>query len=155
MKGLIEHKVGPMDTVDPKKLAGLIEGIEFDWYVGIATGGIPIMFIVAQTTGVKNLDVYVPWKFKNFKHLAGQRVLLIDDVVETGMTMRLAVWDLKSWQPKSLKTMSLTQSVGSIFNPDYCLVRNAEQELKMRMEFVERQMMGWRGDVDGKAEDCQ
>ena len=143
-----------LDAVDPKKLAGLIEDMEFDWYVGVGTGGIPIMFVVAQSTGMKNLDVYVPWKVKNFQHLFGQRVLLIDDVVETGITMRCAILDLEGWQPKSLKTMSLTQSIRSIFSPDYCLIRDAEQALKMRVEFIEREMMGWEGEIDRKTEDC-
>ena len=143
-----------MDPVDPKKLADLIKGMEFDWYVGIVTGGIPIMFALAQCTGMRNLDVYVPWKIKNFQHLFGQRVLLIDDVVETGNTMMIAIFSLEEWRPKSLNTMSLTQSVRSAFNPDYCLVMDAEKALKMRMEFFEREMMGWEGESDGKTEDC-
>lgn len=133
-------------AVELEKLAGLIEGMEFDWYVGIATGGVPVMLALSQATGVKNLDIYVPGKVKNFQHLAGQRVLLIDDVVETGKTIITAILSLEEWKPKNLNTISLSESARSVFSPDYCLIRNAERELRMRMEFVEREMIG-RGEV--------
>lgn len=139
------------DIITPERLAGLIEHAEFDWYVGIATGGISIMCALAQRTGMKNLDVYVPWKAKNFQHLAGQRVLLIDDVVETGKTIITAILSLEGWKPKNLNTAALSESARSVFSPDYCLIRNAERELRMKMEFVEREMIGRGGGAVGKA----
>lgn len=127
--------------IDLKDLAMLIEGMEFDWYVGIATGGIPIMYALAQCTRMKNLDVYVPWQDKHFQHLTKQKVLLVDDVVETGKTMMIAVAVLETWKPKSLNTIALSESFTSVFSPDYCLVRNAEEALRARIEFVEKEIM--------------
>ncbi len=51
--------------------------------------------------------------------IGGKRVLLVDDVSDTGKTLKRAVTYLKSFKPKRISTVTLFYKPHSIFRPDY------------------------------------
>ncbi len=118
-----------------QRLANQI-GEEFDWYVAITRGGLVPACLLAQITGVTKIDTlcitsynkqrkqgYIRCIVKGISYLAGQRVLIIDDLVDTGKTMKMAVDFVKQgtvhYSPAHIKTAVIYKKTGSLFEPDY------------------------------------
>lgn len=51
--------------------------------------------------------------------LSGKRVLIVDDIIDTGESMRLVVEHVKEKNPVELKTVALINLKGSKFTPDF------------------------------------
>lgn len=51
--------------------------------------------------------------------IAGQRILLVDDVSDTGKTLKRAVSYLRRFHPKNITTVTLFYKPHSVFRPDY------------------------------------
>ena len=54
------------------------------------------------------------------KDLTGMRVLLVDDITDTGQSIQLARDHLITCNPKEVRTATLYNLVGSKFKPDFC-----------------------------------
>jgi len=114
-----------------ERIAQQIQGLEFDWYVTISRGGLVPACLLAQITGQRQIDTFCVWSYagnrptlpahvlKESKHLEGQTILLIDDLVDSGKTMESAVYWIHRWHPKSITTAVLYKKDCSIFIPDY------------------------------------
>ena len=114
-----------------RKLAQLIQ-LRYDWYVAISKGGLVPACLLGRLTSVNKIDTFcataykekkfdkVELIYKNYSHLRDQKVLLIDDLVDSGATMQ-AVFDHLSlaWRPKLIHTAVLFKKSGSKFIPDY------------------------------------
>lgn len=105
----------------------------FDWYIAITRGGLITTQLLSYISGIKKIDTICVTSYegenqkdikitsKNYSHLRGQRVLLIDELVESGNTMQSAVNYLKKFSPSEIKTLVLFKKVGGNFQPDYFL----------------------------------
>lgn len=81
--------------------------IKYDWYVCITRGGMQPCLDLAEITNQDSIDTLnissykkstldkrffsLQYKFKNLDHLSDKTVLLIDDLVDTGDTLKFAV----------------------------------------------------------------
>jgi hypoxanthine phosphoribosyltransferase len=92
------------------RIAEQIKGIEFDWYIAISRGGLVPAALLSQITGQRNIDTYCVSRYENgtpvetnithksFYHLACQNILIVDDILDHGVTASIAMRQLKSWQ---------------------------------------------------------
>ena len=115
-----------------ERLAKQMEGMEFDWYMAITRGGLVPACLLAQITGHTAIDTYcassygedrehgqIVTHWKNFDHLCRKRILIIDDLVDSGKTMLSAVKEIDLWAPKYIETAVLYKKDCSIFEPTY------------------------------------
>ena len=136
------------------RLAEQIEGRRFDWYVAISRGGLVPTCLLAQITGQRNIDTIVVNSYdakgekrpfsttpKDFRHLLGRRVLLIDDLVDSGDTMDIATKYLRTWDTRILETAVVYCKEDSLFEPDYYIEKRPADawitfpwEINQRME---------------------
>ncbi|HYC11367.1 MAG TPA: phosphoribosyltransferase family protein [Nitrososphaerales archaeon] len=105
----------------------------FDLVIGIARGGIPVAMVVSDHLGVKIDFINV----KSYKGIAersapkilstltetirGKNILLVDDLVDHGVTMEIVRNHLAEQGPKLLETAVLFKKPWSKFEPDYFL----------------------------------
>ena len=116
-----------------QKLAAILLAKEkpFDRIIGIARGGltlghlfsdfmrIPVAMIAIQSyTDIKQQGQVTITGILHTS-IKGQRVLLVDDVADSGKTLVRAEAYLRSYQPESLTTATLYYKPQSIFKPDY------------------------------------
>lgn len=113
------------------RLARLLPEDGFDWYVAIARGGLVPACLLAQITGQDQIDTLCARSYvgmskeqmslapKSYAHLEGLRVLVIDDLCDSGETMEAALAHLRRFSPAEIKTAALFVKQGSRFRPDY------------------------------------
>jgi len=75
---------------------------EVDTVVGIAINGIPLATFIAEELNVE-MAIYRPYPINktgtfssNFASISGKKVVIVDDVLSTGETMRKAITDVKN-----------------------------------------------------------
>jgi len=118
-----------------KKVADKINksGYQPDVIVGLARGGWVLARVLCDFVGVKDLvSLKVEhWgvtatpdgkaKIKNEIHidLKGKNVLVVDDLTDTGESMRVAVEYIKSLGPAEIRTASLQHLTCAKFKSDY------------------------------------
>ena len=116
-----------MTNFDYKELA------DFDWYVAISRGGLAPAYRLAQLTGMKNIDTFVAYSYddkthtpgemryvaKDYSHLKGKKILLIDDLVDRGSTMEFAMQKLAEFDPSELKNFVVYKKAHSTVHPDF------------------------------------
>ena len=122
---------GEMVTKIAENIAS--SGKKFDLVIGIARGGIPVAMVVADRLGTRidfiNVKSYTdvgervkPRILSTItEDILGKRVLLVDDLVDGGDTMKTVTRYLHSEGPKTLKTAALFTKPWSSFHPDYSL----------------------------------
>jgi len=104
----------------------------YDWYIAVSRGGLAPTYRLSQLTGHKNIDTIVAYSYdennqasdvtyvpKDYSHLNGKKVLLIDDLVDSGQTLEFVVNELKKFSPATLETFVVYKKEGSTFDPDY------------------------------------
>ena len=105
----------------------------FDLVIGIARGGIPVAMVVSDHLGVKIDFINV----KSYKGIAkrsspkilstltegirGKSILLVDDLVDHGVTMQIVEKHLANQHPKLLRTAVLFKKPWSKFEPNFYL----------------------------------
>ena len=108
-------------------------GYQPDVIVGLARGGWVLARVLCDFVGVKDLvSLKVEhWgitatpdgtaKIKNEIHadLKGKNILIVDDLTDTGESMRVAVEYIKSLEPKEIRTASLQHLTCAKFKSDY------------------------------------
>lgn len=109
------------------------DGYQFDIIMGISTGGLLPTKIIANRLGIRTVDVisvnsYGPDKQraevkllvdKNFEHLRGQDILIVDDLVDHGETMKYVIGVLEEYNPSLVKTAVIYKKSQSKFEPDF------------------------------------
>jgi hypoxanthine phosphoribosyltransferase len=120
-------------------LAGIVakkinsSGYNPDVIVGLARGGWVLARVLCDFVGVKDLVslkvehwgvTATPDGTAKLKHplnvdLTGKKVLVVDDISDTGESMRVAVEYLKTLAPSEIRTASLQHLTCSKFKADY------------------------------------
>jgi hypoxanthine phosphoribosyltransferase len=104
-----------------------------DLIIGLARGGWVLARILCDLIGVKDLvslkvehwgitatpDGKAKLKYPFKVDLKGKNVLVVDDITDTGESMRVAVEYIKSLQPSEIRTAALRHITSSKFTPDY------------------------------------
>ena len=104
-----------------------------DIIVGLARGGWCLARVLCDLLGVKDLvslkvehwgitatpDGKAKLKYPFNIDLSGKRVLVVDDITDTGESMRISVEYVKTLNPLEVKTVTLRHIEGSKFKPDY------------------------------------
>jgi hypoxanthine phosphoribosyltransferase len=118
-----------------KRIARQIEGMEFDWYIAIARGGLIPAAMLAQITDQRNIDTFCIKRYgkdnkeiaisniedKNLSHLNFKRILIIDDILDNGRTMDYVRKHVSLYKPKEIKIACLYWKPRSIVTPDFYL----------------------------------
>lgn len=114
-----------------KKING--SGYKPDLIVGLARGGWVLARILCDLIGVKDLvslkvehwgitatpDGKAKLKYPLKVDLNGKNVLIVDDITDTGESMRVAVEYIQSLKPSEIRTAVLRHITSSKFMPDY------------------------------------
>ncbi|MFB0543785.1 MAG: phosphoribosyltransferase [Candidatus Bathyarchaeia archaeon] len=118
-----------------KRVAGRIKeaGYQPDIIVGLARGGWALARVLCDFLGVKDLvslkvehwgitatpDGKAKLKYPFNIDLGGRRVLVVDDITDTGESMRISVEYVETLNPLEVRTAALRHITGSKFTPDY------------------------------------
>ena len=118
-----------------KKVAKKVNtsGFKPDLIVGLARGGWVLARILCDLVGVKDLvslkvehwgvtatpDGKARLKYPFHIDLTGKRVLVVDDITDTGESMCEAIEYIRTLNPSEIKTVTLRHITGSKFEPDY------------------------------------
>lgn len=108
-------------------------GKEFDLVIGIARGGVPVAMVVSDRLGAKvdfiNVKSYTGLGSRTkprilatiTEEIAGKRILLVDDIVDEGDTMRTVTEYLEARGPAEMTTAVLFSKPWSSVQPNYSL----------------------------------
>lgn len=108
-------------------------GKTFDLVIGIARGGIPVAMVVSDRLGVRidfiNVKSYsgiakrTPPRILSTltESISGKKVLLVDDLVDHGVTIEMVRMHLKDQSPTLFETAVLFKKPWSKTEPDYFL----------------------------------
>ncbi len=118
-----------------KLLATKINSSDYkpDMIVGLARGGWVLARVLCDLIGVKDLvslkvehwgvtatpDGTAKLKYPLNLDLTGKKVLVVDDITDTGESMRVTIDYLKSLNPSKVKTAALQHIIRAKFKPDY------------------------------------
>ncbi|WP_455279091.1 phosphoribosyltransferase [[Eubacterium] cellulosolvens] len=108
-------------------------GYKPDVIIGLARGGWIFSRVLCDFLGVKDLFslkvehwgiTASPDGEAKVRHplsidLSNKKILVADDITDTGESMKQAVEHIKSLNPAEIKTVTLRHIVGAIFIPDY------------------------------------
>ena len=108
-------------------------GFKPDFMVGLARGGWVLSRVLCDYIGVKDLvslkvehwgvtatpDGKAQIKYPFDIDLTGRNVLVVDDITDTGESMKIAEEYVQSKNPASIKTAALRHIEGSKFTPDF------------------------------------
>ncbi len=108
-------------------------GYRPDFMVGLARGGWVLSRVLCDYLAVKDLvslkvehwgvtatpdgSAQIRYPFK--LDLTGRRVLIVDDITDTGESMRVASEFVRTMNPETVRTATLRHIVGCKFVPDY------------------------------------
>jgi len=118
-----------------KDVAGKIKASRYqpDIVVGLARGGWALARVLCDFLGVKDLvslkvehwgitatpDGKAKLKYPFEIDLRGIRLLVVDDITDTGESMRISVEYVETLKPLEVRTAALRHITGSKFVPDY------------------------------------
>jgi len=108
-------------------------GWQPDFMVGLARGGWVLSRVLCDYLGVKDIvslkvehwgvtatpDGKARIKYPFEVDLTGRRVLVVDDITDTGESMKIAAEYVKTKNPAEIRTATLRHIIGSMFAPDY------------------------------------
>jgi len=108
-------------------------GYQPDIIVGLARGGWALARVLCDFLSVKDLmslkvehwgitatpDGRAKLKYPFSIDLQGRRVLVVDDITDTGESMRVSIEHVETLNPLEVKTAALRHITGSKFVPDY------------------------------------
>lgn len=108
-------------------------GREFDVVVGIARGGLPVALAVADELEA-TLDFVTVKSYTGIaerrrpkilrtvtESVRGRRVLVVDDIVDHGETMKAVVRHLREDRPRLVRTAAIFTKPWTRFDPDFSL----------------------------------
>ncbi|MBC7405854.1 MAG: hypothetical protein H7230_00050 [Candidatus Parcubacteria bacterium] len=106
---------------------------QFDWYVALSRGGLPVAGFLSYITGIKQIDTLNIWSYedksqgeihfidKDFGHIQAMRVLIIDDLVDSGKTLLEAKSHLESFGPSKIETFVMIKKTCTTVEPTFYL----------------------------------
>jgi uncharacterized protein len=108
-------------------------GKAFDLVIGIARGGLPVAMVVSDRLGTKvdfiNVKSYSGLGTRGkpkilttiTEQIRGERILLVDDIVDEGHTLVTVTDYLATKEPASIKSAALFTKPWSVVHPDFSL----------------------------------
>ena len=110
-----------------------ISGYKPDIIIGLARGGWVLARVICDFVGVKDLfslkvehwgvtatpDGKAKLKYPLNVDLTGKKVLVVDDITDTGESMRVTIDYLNSLKPSEVRTATLQHITSAKFKPDY------------------------------------
>jgi hypoxanthine phosphoribosyltransferase len=122
----------------------------FDYIVAISRGGLVPAFLIARLTNIRRIDTIICQSYtdkrdkhsisytpKDLSHLEGQKVLIVDELVETGETLEFVVNTIASANPSEIKTFVVFRKDITKFEPDYFLEDKSKEWIYFRYDEVE------------------
>jgi len=100
-----------------------------DCIVGVGDGGLEFSNRLSKHIGIDSKDIihYIRYKTPDIK-VKGKKVLICDDVVNSGDTLKGACYNIQSLRPKDIKTAALLVCEKSGIIPNfYCIEREAKE----------------------------
>ena len=111
----------------------IASGFRADFMVGLARGGWVLSRVLCDFLAIKDLvslkvehwgvtatpDGTAQLKYPFDIDLTGRSVLVVDDITDTGDSMRIATEYVKTKNPVEVRTAALRHITGSKFTPDY------------------------------------
>jgi len=108
-------------------------GYEPDFVVGLARGGWVLSRVLCDFLGIKDLvslkvehwgvtatpDGKAQLRFPFDIDLTGRKVLVVDDITDTGESMKVATDYIATMNPSESRSATLRHITGSAFTPDY------------------------------------
>jgi hypoxanthine phosphoribosyltransferase len=123
---------------------------QFDFIVAIARGGMIPAFLISRITDIRNIDTFICQSYsddhlkqdvvyfpKSYSHLRGKKVLIIDELVETGDTLRCAVDSIREALPADIKTMVVFRKDCTQYEPDYYIQSVGSEWIHFKYDEVE------------------
>jgi hypoxanthine phosphoribosyltransferase len=122
------------DELSQKVASNIIESrFHPDIIVGLARGGWVLSRVLCDHLGVKDLlslkvehwgitatpDGKAQIKYPFKIDLTGKKILIVDDITDTGESMIVAINYIEELNPKEIKTAALRHIQGSKYTPDY------------------------------------
>ncbi len=114
------------------RIAKQLDGLEFDWYVAISRGGLVPAALLSQITGQRNIDTFCIQRYgddnkektitadsKDIAHLRDKRILIVDDLLDHGRTMKFVLDVIAICEPQDIKVAVLYWKPRSIVIPDF------------------------------------
>jgi uncharacterized protein len=105
---------------------------DFDWYIALSRGGLVPACLLSQYTDHRSIDTLCVVSYdkdhnrsepriiqKDYSHIKGKKILVIDDLADSGYSFVRAKEYLAQFEPKEIKTLALYLKTGSVFKPDY------------------------------------
>jgi hypoxanthine phosphoribosyltransferase len=118
-----------------KQVAKKINSSDYkpDVIVGLARGGWVLARVLCDLIGVKDLlslkvehwgvtatpDGTAKLKYPLNVDLIGKKILVVDDITDTGESMRVTIEYLKSLKPSEVRTAALQHIISAKFKPEY------------------------------------
>ena len=106
---------------------------QIDWIIAITRGGLFPTAILTQVCNIRKIDTICMQSYdeknqgeiniisKNYDHLKGKNILLVDDLADSGKTLKIATKYLQNFAPKKIQTLVILKKDHSIFEPDFYL----------------------------------
>ncbi|MFW9925057.1 MAG: phosphoribosyltransferase [Candidatus Thorarchaeota archaeon] len=128
----------------------ILSGYKPDILIGIIRGGLPVIRLLSDLMEIKELATIGVGFYKDInqtnkepiltqeisKNIVGKKILLIDDVSDSGKSLQFAVEYLKDKGYEQLKTATIHYKPHSIFKPDY-FVSSTSKWLVYPWEYLE------------------
>ncbi len=122
----------------------------FDFIIAIARGGLIPAFLISRITDIRNIDTFICQSYndnhtkqdivyfpKNYSHLRGKKVLIIDELVETGDTLKCAVESIKEAMPAEVKTMVVFKKSCTKYEPDWYIQEVGSEWIHFKYDEIE------------------
>jgi hypoxanthine phosphoribosyltransferase len=132
------------------KLTSSEELKNFDFIVAITRGGLIPAFLISRITNIRNVDTFICQSYddnhnkqnvisfkKNYSHLRGKKVLIIDELVETGDSLKEAVEVISEAMPAEIKTMVVFRKNMTKYEPDWFIQDVGNEWIYFKYDEVE------------------
>jgi hypoxanthine phosphoribosyltransferase len=123
---------------------------DFDYIVAITRGGLIPAFLIARITDIRLVDTFICQSYnddhsrgnikytpKDMSHLKGKKVLIVDELVETGDTLKFAVEEISKYNPELIKTFVVFRKDITEFEPDYYVQEAGQSWIDFKYDEVE------------------
>jgi hypoxanthine phosphoribosyltransferase len=106
---------------------------QIDWIIAITRGGLFPTAILTQVSNIRSIDTICMQSYqgknqseiqittKNYDHIKDQNILLVDDLADSGKTLKIATEYLQKFSPKNIQIFVIFKKDKSIFEPDFYL----------------------------------
>lgn len=96
---------------------------KIDFVVGVSRGGLIPAALIATAIDKPLVAIYIDRQNKVFLDrgawIKGKRILLVDDIIRTGLTFKKVLSLLKQHKPKSIKSFTLYKIESAEINPTW------------------------------------